>query len=77
MEKIVTASLVSSPGSLSYVTGDEKAVEGFKERATEADVHFRKLALPTIPEAGGEKHMEAGKNTLQEATQRTWQEMSV
>lgn len=62
MEKIVTVSLVFFLGSLFYVIGDEKVVEGFKERVIEVDVYFRKFVFLIILEVGGEKYMEVGKN---------------
>lgn len=49
-------SLLSSTGSLSYVMGDEKPIERFGRRVTEADLHFGKLTLPTVLENRGEKH---------------------
>lgn len=35
------------------------------------------VTLPIVLEAGREKHMEVGKETLQEAAERTWKDLSV
>lgn len=70
-------SLLSSPGSLSYFPGDEKQMKGSQRRITEAEVCSTLLTLPTVLEAGSEKHMEASKETLQATADRTWKEVSI
>lgn len=58
MDRTVIDSLLSSPGSLSYFTGEEKPMKGFEMRTTEAEVCFRNLSSIVL-EDGSEKHMEA------------------